>query len=358
MLKKVSSYARIGALLMIVALLVTMGGCFASPSQNLEIRTWYDLDAVRNNLGGHHTLMNDLDSTTEGYEELASATANQGKGWQPIIGTNDDAFTGSFDGQGHEIRDLFIDRPDEDFVGLFSIVGQGGDVENVGVVTATVSGNSSVGGLVGGNAGTVSNSYSTGSITGRTYYIGGLVGFNGAGTVTNSYSTGNVTGYAGVGGLTGVNAGTVSNSYSGSDVTGTGWVGGLVGVISSGTVNNSYSTGSVAGNVSAGGLVGWSETGTINNSYSTGSVTGDEEVGGLVGLTSGTATDCFWDTETSGQATSAGGTAKTTAEMQSITTFSGSDWDITAVANLSTRNPSYTWNIVGDETYPFLSWQP
>jgi hypothetical protein len=67
--------------------------------------------------------------------------------------------------------------------------------------------------------------------------------------------------------------------------------------------------------------------------------------------------DSFWDTETSGQAASAGGTGKTTVEMQDIATFSGAGWDIIAVANPGTRNPSYTWNIVGDDTYPFLSWQ-
>jgi hypothetical protein len=65
----------------------------------------------------------------------------------------------------------------------------------------------------------------------------------------------------------------------------------------------------------------------------------------------------FWDTETSGQATSDGGTGKTTAEMQDIATFSGVGWNITAVANPSTRNLSCIWNIVDDETYPFLSCQ-
>jgi len=45
------------------------------PSQNLEIQTWYDLDAVRDNLAGNHTLMNDLDATTAGYQELAGRAA-------------------------------------------------------------------------------------------------------------------------------------------------------------------------------------------------------------------------------------------------------------------------------------------
>ncbi len=372
---------RLGILLVTVALIVVMGGC-ALPSQNLEIRDWYDLDDIRNNLGGHHILMNNLDSTTAGYEELASETANQGKGWQPIETWGPPfKFKGSFDGQGYEIRDLFINRPDERGVGLFGYVGVGGVIKNVGVVNFTVSGSSRVGGLVGDNAGTVSNSYSSSNVNGP-FGIGGLVGEN-WGAVSNSYSTGSVTGKWLVGGLVGINSGTVSNSYSTGSVTVTEFkVGGLVG-FNFGTVSNSYSTGSVTGGDGVGGLVGWNRdtvsnsyssgnvTGdncvgglvgcnydTVSDSYSSGNVTGNSSVGGLVGCNYDTVSNSFWDTETSGQATSDGGTGKTTAEMQNIATFSGAGWNIIAVANHGTRNPSYIWNIVDDETYPFLSWQP
>jgi len=87
-------------------------------------------------------------------------------------------------------------------------------------------------------------------------------------------------------------------------------------------------------------------------------VNGVYDVSGLVGYNDGTVSDSFWNVETSGQATSAGGIGKTTIQMQDITTFSGATWDIIAVANPSTRNPSYIWNIVDDETYPCLSWEP
>jgi hypothetical protein len=313
-------------LLITVALIVGMAGC-GSLSQNLEIRTWYDLDAVRNNLRGHHILMNDIDSTIAGYEELASPTANQGQGWQPI-GTEDDLFVGTFDGQGYEVRDLFSNHPDEMYMGLLGVVGQGGVVQNIGVVNADVTGYGTVGGLVGKNEGTVSNSYSTSSVSGN-YNVGGLVGKN-EGTVSNSYSTGIVTGDERVGGLVGATSGTVSNSYSNSNVT---------------------------GDVNVGGLVG-ENTATVSNSYSTGSVTGDSSVGGLVGRNAGTVSNSFWDTQTSGRGTSDGGTAKTTAQMKDFTTFSVAGWDIIAVANSSTRNTGYIWNIVDDVTYPFLSWQP
>jgi hypothetical protein len=198
---------------------------------------------------------------------------------------------------------MFINLPGIGYVGLFSIVGQGGVIKNLGMVNVNVNSTAYIGSLVGANSGTVSNSYSTGSVTG-VLWVGALVGSNfEKGTVSNSYSTGNVTGNYGIGGLVGGNNGTVSNSYS------------------------------------------------------TGNVTGNSSVGGLVGYNYATVSNAFWDIQTSGQATSTGGTGKTTAEMKSIATFSGATWNIIAVANPGVRNPAYIWNIVTGQTYPFLSWQ-
>ena len=67
--------AKVSVFLTTVALIVGMVGC-DTPSAGVQIRDWHDLDAVRNNLDGHFILMNDLDSTTAGYTELASPTAN------------------------------------------------------------------------------------------------------------------------------------------------------------------------------------------------------------------------------------------------------------------------------------------
>ena len=384
---------------------------FTMPAQNvtvtanfgvkaMEIRTWYDLDAIRDNMDGTYLLMNDLDSTTAGYEELASPTANGGKGWKPIgslsvdpvrfdIVNPIDAFTGSLDGQGYEIRDLCINRPDEDGVGLFGCAGGGEVVENLGVVNAEVTGRSYVGGLVGWqHYGTVSNSYSTGSVIGDEQ-IGGLVGGS-WGVVSNSYLTGSVIGNEHVGGLLGGNWGSVSSCYSTGNVTGggglnKGGVGGLVGG-NWGGVSRCYSTGNVTGGLEVGGLVGWQHYGTVSKSYSTGSVTGSTRVGGLVGANyyDGRVTHCystsrvtgddhvggltgenyatvinsFWDVETSGTEESDGGTGRTTAQMKNVTTFSAADWSIIAVADPGTRNTDYTWNIVDGQTYPFLSWEP
>jgi hypothetical protein len=392
-----------------VVLIAGMPGCdgYTPPSEDLEIRTWYDLDNVRDNLVGDHILMNDLDSTTPGYEELASSIANGGQGWEPI-GDWHTEFNGTFDGQGYEIRDLFIHRPEEDEVGLFGRVDEGGRMKDIGVVSANVTGrlfvgvlvgdnlghvNSSystgsvtgtevvggllgdnsgpvsdsysighvigdgiVGGLVGGNGGPVSDSYSTGSVTGR-QVVGGLLGVNFHATVSNSYFTGSVTGEEIVGGLMGeTEDGTVSNSYSTGSVTGTYEVGGLVGG-NGGIVSDCHSTGSVTGNERVGGLLGFN-TDTVSNSYATGNITGDEDVGGLVGLNKfdGVVSNSFWDMETSGRTYSDGGTGKNTTEMKNITTFAVAGWNIIAVA-LNYTNPAYIWNIVNNLTYAFLSWQ-
>jgi hypothetical protein len=278
MLGKLNRYlTEFSILLMMAALLAGMVGCDGDggynrpPTRNLEIRTWSDLDAIRYSEDGNHTLMNDLDSTTLGYTKLASETANGGKGWQPIY------FSGTFDGQGYEIRDLFINRPDVGDVGLFGLVGEEGVIKDIGVVNVTAIGEDSVGGLVGYNRhGTVQNSYSTGSVTGNDL-VGGLVGESQVwSTVSDSYSSANVNGHESVGGLVGYNYyGTVSNSYSSANVNGYESVGGLVGKSEyAATVSNSYSSANVNGHESVGGLVGYNDFGTVGNSYSSGSVIG------------------------------------------------------------------------------------
>jgi len=323
----------IGSVLIVVVLTAVAVACAPGP---IEIRDWHDLDTIRNDLGGSYILMNDLDSATDGYAELASETANEGRGWEPI-GTSHDGFNGSFDGQGHEIRDLFISRPDQDYVGLFAHISWVRNIDTVGVgetvgmVEADVTGASQVGTLAGHNGGIVSASYCSGSVSGYER-VGGLVGWNQA-ALSNSYSGCSVNGSARVGGLTG------DNWYY------------------RGTVSNSYSAGSVTGFSKVGGLVGVNYYGNVTRSYSSGSVIGSTQVGGLVGYNTATVSNSFWNVETSGQYDSAGGTGKTTTEMKSLATFSGAGWNTGTVADPDTRNPAYIWNIVEGITYPFLSWQ-
>ena len=226
---------------------------------------------------------------------------NGGKGWKPI-GNWTNQFTATFAGNGKTIANLFIKDTAASRVGLFGYVGTDGRVERLGVRDVNVTGRNG-GGLVGGNGGTISNSYATGSVTtssptASNYndYVGGLVGEN-SGTISASYATSSVTttsDYLYVGGLAGYNGGTISSSYATGSATGSvGKVGGLVGS-NWGTIRSSYATGSVTGSSGSGkghigGLVGQNENGSITASYATGSVTVDNSAsaGGLVGQNDG-----------------------------------------------------------------------
>jgi hypothetical protein len=240
------------------------------------ITTVEQLQKMENNLTAHYILSNDIDAS-------ATISWNSGAGFLPV-GTSSTPFTGSFDGQGYKIDNLIINRSGTDYQGLFGYVGTGGVVKNVGLENVNVKGGYAAGGLVGSNEGTVSNSYSTSPVSG-----GGNVG-----------------------GLVGSNEGTVSNSYSTSPV--------------------SSSLGQV------GGLVGYND-GTVSNSYSTSPVVGGSYVGGLVGNDTGGVYNSFWDMQTSGQATSAGGTGKTTESMKNVRTYTDVAWS---------EGLSSAWDFVGN----------
>jgi len=225
-------------------------------SSNPHVVTTLDeLQAVKGDLSAHYVLGNDINASE-------TSTWNSGAGFKPIGNYTED-FTGNFDGQGYTVDGLYINRPNSNDVGLFG--GASSDIKNIGVTNIDIQGDSSVGGIVGNNLGS---------------------------TITNSFSSGAVSGNMNVGGLVGYNQGSsnITKSYSNSNVTGDGYVGGLVG-------ENKRSS-------------------NITKSYSVGIVTGNTDVGGLIGNNSATVTDSYWNTETSTQSTSGGSeTGLTTAEM-------------------------------------------
>ncbi|MHC4647241.1 MAG: GLUG motif-containing protein [Planctomycetota bacterium] len=318
-------------------------------------------------------------------------------------------FTGVFDGNNHAISNFSYTPTTTGGCGLISNV-DGGVVKNLGLINPNVDGGTSwawlgslagyieggatisncyvkggsvcggfnIGGLVGEidtpGGGTVSNCYATCNVTGSSMCIGGLVGrieSGSGGTITKCYATGSVTlitnPYAdgSVGGLLGSNrGGSITESYATGSVVGAdngyGRIGGLVGGNSSGTsITNCCATGSVSGTNEVGGLAG-GNFGVITNSYSTGSVSGTSEVGGLVGNDTagghtGTAANSFWDEQTSGKDTSAGGTGLMTADMQTRSTFTDAGWDFTDENANGTED---IWRLCVDLTdYPRFAWQ-
>ena len=268
-----------------------------------------------------------------------------------IIGTDAErSFNGIFDGNDHTISNLSLRTTHQWCTGLFGCVS--GQIKNLGLIDPDVfAQGGKVGSLVGDlNQGSVTSCYVEGASVSGNNYIGGLVGST-SGRISYCYSTGTVSGNGYVGGLVGyVTDATVNSSYSRANVTGNLEVGGLAGMTTdeASVLSNSYATGSVKGGTYAGGLAGQVERGTAFRCYSTGDVSGNQYVGGFTGYIRvlGGATQCFWDTQTSGWTTSAGGTGKTTVEMQTISTFTDAGWDFRDI-----------WTICDGMNYPVLLWQ-
>ena len=275
----------------------------------------------------------DTNDDTNGDGQVAADDTpywNGGAGWEPIGTGFDRWFRGTFEGNGHTIRHLFINRPAADYVGLFGLIGYfgSGTIRAVGVIDVDVTGNNFVGGLVGRNRGVVTANYATGPVSGGSD-VGGLVGGNSNyGTITGSYATGLVSGGSNVGGLVGENF--------------------------TGTITGSYATGLVSGGSNVGGLVG-ENRGVVTAGYATGPVSGNRDVGGLVGRnsSSGTITSSYWDTTTSGQSTGDGGAGQSTAALQAPTGYSGiyADWNVDVDGNGTPDDP---WHFGTASQYPVL----
>ncbi|MBA7639285.1 hypothetical protein ES703_46943 [subsurface metagenome] len=216
-----------------------------------------------------------------------------------------------------------------------------------------VSGEDYIGGLTGeNNKSEIIDCFAFGNVVAIQDFVGGLTGLNYDSIVLRCCAAGNTTGRNYVGGLIGYHAeatreAQVSESHSLGSVQGNDYVGGLIGYNGADT-SDCFSKSSTNGADLVGGFVGLNTAGDlISNSYSTGAVTGTgANVGGLIGQNIGTVSNSFWDTETSGQAASAGGTGLTTEEMKTKSTFTDAGWDfdtIWKIWELPVYEPSYPW---------------
>jgi hypothetical protein len=296
------------------------GGTAGNPYKIANVTDWQELMGASTEWDKHFVLVSHID--------LAGITPTP-------VGNSVNKFTGVFDGQGYTISNVVINQPTGSNVGLFGYVSLA-TVCNVRIENA--------------------------AITGR-WMVGGLAGYLDSSTIHDIAFNGSVTGNAYVGGAAGVvvAGGQVSRCYSRGVMTGSRYVGGLIGATLSAALDNSYSQAAVvgvedivSGKEDIGGLVGGlfgAGVTTIDNCYASGSVSaipGTLIVGGLIGKKeTGTVTDCFWDTQASGQATSDGGIGKTTVEMMIPAAFTSAGWDFVN-----------TWGIVPVQTYPYLRTQP
>jgi len=294
-----------------------------------------------------------------------------------LIGSEDYPFCGVFDGNGSKLRDFTLRSDTRHYVGLFRLLGTGGQIRDLGLENVDIEACSAyyVGGLVGTSNGRVTSCYTTGRVLGH-HRTGGIVGDN-DGTIADCISTARVSGDDGIGGLAGSNEGVIANCKSTGSVIGDWIVGGLVGSAGfGGRITQCCSTAVVSGRERVGGLAGENYKGCISDCYSTGSVSGEGLVGGLVGYDGigAIVTDCysngwvlgatdvggligevfdlenvrasFWDTSSSGQHSSAGGTGKDMVEMSTRSTFAEPGWDFVDI-----------WTICEGTNYPRFLWQ-
>lgn len=299
------------------------------------------LQGINGNLAGNYVLGANIDaSTTSGW--------NDGSGFDPLGKAELDPdpfnpfdspiaatpFTGTFDGLGHTINALTINRSSEDGVGLFGQT-SGANLRNVGLVDGSITGNSHVGSLVGDSQySTISQVYATSAVNGGEV-VGGLVGNSQGSAISGAYTTGTVSGSgAGVGGLVGQNINT--------------------------PISQAYATGAVHGGYYVGGLLGYNLSGsTITGAYATGAVTGNT-TGGLIGsnASGGAITAGYWDSYSTGQTAGAGyGSVTGISAVTSDPTRSGDAnyaFKQSAYAGLDFTAGTGDWFMVDGSTRPFL----
>ncbi|WP_232468320.1 MBG domain-containing protein [Alkalitalea saponilacus] len=269
-----------------------------------------------------------------------------GKGWLPI-GNDLVQFTGTFDGSGHVIENLYSHRTETMHTGLFGWVsGEFSEITYVHIRDCEIIGGSRTGALIGylSHGAIVQNCSATGEVTGDTN-VGGLIGATATGYIFSSFSSVDVEARLNVGGLVGGHHNLVESGPAGGIIkdcfavgsvksTASGRAGGLTSLVRKSYVVNSYSTGLVQSDGSQkGGLVGWQQySGYIDNSN-------------------------FWNEETSGMTSSAGNAVgKKTDEMQMISLYQEAGWDFLGNSENGTND---TWGInkTMNNGLPFLSWQ-
>ena len=165
---------------------------------------------------------------------------------------------------------------------------------------------------------------------GQASYAGGLVGDD-AGSITGSFASGSVSGQNVVGGLVGnlEAGGSITQAYALGPVSGASQVGGLAGQVDGAAVwvAGQYSTAEANYAGPAPGPA------TVSQTYATGAVTGSGQVGGLVGANAGSVTASYWDTQTTGQASSAAGAGLTTAQFFNGANLAGFSFGTTPGGN-------------------------
>jgi predicted outer membrane repeat protein len=258
----------VAALWPVVQLGLDFAGGSGTREDPYQVATAEQLNAVRDYLVAHFIQIADIDLDQEPW--------NVGEGWLPIGGET--PFTGTYNGAGHRISGLRIERPEADYQGLFGQV-SGASIRNVVLVAVDVRGQNYTGALAGIGLSSDLHEIRVGGRVEGHEYTGGICGAMYRGKIDQSESTVEVSGHSFVGGIAGI--GEAHDCTAGGAVNGAGdghRVGGLLG---EGFAMNSVASGAVTGGSETGGLIG---RGEAYGCRASGAVQGSGDyVGGLIG---------------------------------------------------------------------------
>ena len=206
-------------------------------------------------------------------------------------------YKGIFDGNGHSISGVYVNRDeaaddvDMRFKGSIGLFGyHDGVIRNLGILDSYMRGNYYIGSICGyNNCGTIQNCYSTARV-GGVLYIGGISGRIHHGIVENCYNAGNVCGNGEIGGICGDNYSIIESCYNIGSVSGNEDVGGIAGWgydveddSDSCKIVDCYNMGKVTGKKNVGGICGYDYCSLVENCYSQATVSGNTYVGGICG---------------------------------------------------------------------------
>lgn len=300
-------------------------GSSTNPYQIASLENLYWLSQTSSVWGSYFIQTTDIDAS-------ATSTWDSGKGFSPIGPSQNSTFHGSYDGQGHTITGLTINRTSTVYVGMFGWIGFNNTtsvVENLGLVNSFIAGSYNVGAFAGElYTATIQNCYNTGTVTAPGGSVGGIVGVgydvSTATIIKNCYNTGTITGTGNYVGGIAASGGTVTNCYNKGKISSTkNYVGGIVAANET-ALTNCYNNGAVSGQSFIGGIAGTSMA-EMSNCYNSAKVAGTDSVGGVVGYNYSTSTlnYCYWNTDSIARGCGYNNcgtvniTAKTSPEMKS-----------------------------------------
>lgn len=336
-------------------------GAADNPFQLLLPGDWAQFAASPGDWDKHFKLTIDLDFEGQPFTPIGNGTT---------------AFTGSFDGQDHVIRNVSLgdnaNSEQGDDRGIFGHVGSGGTISKLHGVAIQIAGRDRVGGLVGFLQGTLSGCTLVDSHVEGRNKVGGLVGHaeNPALIVQSACIAEVEASGAEAGGMAGYSdSSTFKEVWAGGSVIAQGdTAGGLVGYGEYFAIEDAYAAVAVSAADRVGGLVGHASEGEIKRAYAIGVVSVSGKAGTLAGGLMGfNATNIipensYWNRESTGQDGSVAAGRRTTEQMTGADAQQNyRNWDfdtIWAMPEGIRRNQGYPYLRGVAEELALQSWHP